>query len=111
MSRLDEIGELVLNELERRLSSDPCGECGRGAEAHKVAATALAKIVNDVERLQIARTASVEGVERVDTDLNPMALVATIEKLPADHEKRDDMIFVLEGHHIALGEAIRRLRG
>lgn len=111
MSRLEAVGELVLTELERRLTRDPCGACGRGAEAHKVAATALAKIANDVERLQMARHASKEGDEGVRTDLNPMALVATIEKLPGDHEKRAEMVDVLEGVYISLGEAIRRLRG
>lgn len=109
MSQPDDIADLVGNELRRRLSQDKCPTCGRGAEAHKLGATALSQLAIGYERLEIARAKNLEPDDTV-AELNPLHLVATVKKLPVDHPKRKEILAFLDGHIIALQEAVKNLK-
>lgn len=108
VSQPEDISELVGNELRRRLSQDKCPTCNRGAEAHKLGATALSQLAIGYERLEIARAKNHEP-EDTEREMNPLSLVATVQKLPEDHPKRAELLEMLRGQIIALQEAERSL--
>ena len=110
-SQLEPMVDIVENELRWRLSDKPCPTCKRGAEAHKMAATSLSQLAIGYERMEIARAREGQDGEKETFDLNPLSLVATVKKLPVDHPKRAELLELLEGHVIALQEAIRSLHG
>lgn len=107
---LDALQAAVENEVMRRLTGVPCDKCGRGAEAEKVGSTALGNLVSGLRRLRLAEQKN-EAPERDQEQMNPLSLVATVKKLPADHPRRSELLELLEGHLIALQEAVRSLRG
>ena len=104
----DKILEAVEREILARLTADPCPQCLRGKDADGVAATALAKILNDQKRIMLAKQQQ-EVEKEKETQLNPLSLVAAVDKLPADHPKRGEFLEMLRGQIIALQEAERRL--
>lgn len=105
---LDLIQKAVENEILARLTGDPCETCGRGADADKIGATALSTLTTGLRRLQLAKQ---RGDKPADArhELNPLALVATVRKLPPGSEKRREMIAALEGQVISLQEAVDAL--
>lgn len=108
MPTADEILEAVEREIIARLTADPCPTCLRGKDSDGVAATALAKISNDLRRIKLAEVKQDTEEER-ETHLNPLSLVAAVDKLPFDHPKRAEFLEMLRGQIIALQEAERRL--
>lgn len=106
---LDKIQAAVENEIMLRLTGEPCSECGRGADAEKVGSTALGNLITQLRRLRLAQQKN-EAPERDAEQMNPLSLVATVKKLPADHPRRAELLELLDGHLIALQEAVRSLR-
>jgi hypothetical protein len=96
--------EQVENEIRWRLSDKPCPKCGRGANAHNIAPTALSQWLATLRRGE-----KEEQEEEQVEGMNPLALVATVQKLPADHPKRAELLEMLRGQIIALQEAERSL--
>jgi hypothetical protein len=97
--------EQVENEIRWRLSEKPCPKCGRGANAHNIAPTALSQWLATLRRGEKEE----QEEQRVD-EMNPLALVATVRKLPADHPKRGELLELLDGHIIVLQEAVKSLK-
>lgn len=104
----DQILAAVEREILARLTAEPCPTCLRGQNADGVAATALAKILNDQQRMKLAEREK-DTEERQEGQLNPLSLVAAVDKLPADHPKRGEFLEMLRGQIIALQDAERRL--
>jgi hypothetical protein len=100
---------LVENEVAWRLSENPCKECGRGADAHHLPATALSQLTIGLARLELARAKGVEQ-EREEKDLSLYALLETAAKLPTGNVTRDAIIQRIEGEIVALETAIGRLK-
>lgn len=74
-----------------------------------MADTALAKLANDLSRLKLAQQKT-DAPETQEAQVNPLALVATISKLPADNPTRLSMLERLEGLVISLQASVRSLR-
>lgn len=106
----DDILAAAQHEILARLNGEPCESCGRGKDADGVAATALAKIINDLARIKLAEERSAGVEEKAVSDLNPLAALATAAKLPAGSVTRLEIIDRLEGQAIALTEGVKKLR-
>ena len=106
--QLEELQKAVEHEVYSRLTADPCETCGRGKDAEKIAATALAKLVTDFRRLKMAEERNHPQATE-EAQANPLSLVATIQKLPHGPSRRT-LLAVLEGQAISLTDAVRRLR-
>jgi hypothetical protein len=100
---------VVESEIYARLTAEPCETCGRGKDAEGVAATALAKISNDMRRLKMAEMKRETGEKEIH-EMNPLALLATAKKLPSGNTTRLEMIELLDGQAKALTAGVRALR-
>lgn len=99
--------DLLEREIRGRLTESRCESCGRGGEG--VGNTALAQLFTGLQRLEIARSKQ-EPEEHVEVQVNPLSLVATVQKLPVGHSKRGELLEMLRGQIISLQEAERSLR-
>src|SRR5262245_35455273 len=105
----DDILLLVENEVRWRLGREQCETCKRGAEADELASTALAQMLTQLTRIELARDKA-KVVEKQETFLNPLQLVETIAKLPADNPTRISMLVQLEAQVFELQERLKELR-